>query len=142
MFGRARCWINNPLRLSLPLDACKLIQIPGERGGATKYPLERKFQGGGGREVVEKTFQGGMDIFCNNIVHSILCLNLLLLIMNHATRPESSFEVASCSYIYRLLVFVDQKCKSYFFFMLVLLLLLGAGRRPSQGFASVFSPYY
>ena len=30
-------------------------------------------------------------------VHSILCSNLLLKIMNHTIRPESGNEVASCS---------------------------------------------
>ena len=51
----------NPLRLSIPLDACKLIHIS-----------------------------------FSNVVHSIPCLNLLLLIMNHTTRPESGYEAASC----------------------------------------------
>ena len=31
-----------------------------------------------------------------NVVHSILCLNLVLLIINHTIRPESGYEVASC----------------------------------------------
>ena len=52
----------NPLRFSLPLDACKLIHIS----------------------------------FSTDVVHSILCLNLLLLIMNHTILPESGYEVASC----------------------------------------------
>ena len=30
-----------------------------------------------------------------NVVHSILCFNLLLLVMNHTTWPESGCEVAS-----------------------------------------------
>ena len=29
----------------------------------------------------------------HNVVHSILCLNLVLLIMNHTIRPESGYEV-------------------------------------------------
>ena len=33
----------------------------------------------------------------HNVVHSILCLNLVLLIMNHMIWPESGYEVASCS---------------------------------------------
>ena len=33
----------------------------------------------------------------HNVVHRILCLNLVLLIMNHTTWPESGYEVASCS---------------------------------------------
>ena len=32
----------------------------------------------------------------SNVVHSILCLNLLLLIINHMTRPETGYEIASC----------------------------------------------
>ena len=32
----------------------------------------------------------------HNAANSILCLNLLLLIMNHTTRPESGYDVASC----------------------------------------------
>ena len=35
----------------------------------------------------------------HNAVHRILCLNLLLLIMNHTTRPESGYEVASCLFL-------------------------------------------
>ena len=35
----------------------------------------------------------------HNVVHGILCLNLVLLIMNHMIRPESGYEVASCLYI-------------------------------------------
>ena len=37
-----------------------------------------------------------VHISFSNVVHSILCSNLLLLIMNHTTRPESGYEVASC----------------------------------------------
>ena len=34
-----------------------------------------------------------VHISFSNVVHSILCSNLLLLIMNHTTRPESGYEV-------------------------------------------------
>ena len=37
-----------------------------------------------------------VHISFSNVVHSILCSNLLLLIMNHTIRPESGYEVASC----------------------------------------------
>ena len=37
-----------------------------------------------------------VHISFSNVVHSILCSNLLLLSMNHMTRPESGYEVASC----------------------------------------------
>ena len=74
----------------------KNLEIPEGRG-APKYPLERKFQGGGGA-VVEKPSIGEYGHFLqrHNAVHSILYLNLLLLIMNHTTQPESGYEVASC----------------------------------------------
>ena len=39
MFGRAKCWINNPLRLSLPLDACKLIHISFSNVWFQKIPI-------------------------------------------------------------------------------------------------------
>ena len=39
-----------------------------------------------------------VHISFSNVVHSILCSNLLLLIMNHTIRPESGYEVASCFY--------------------------------------------
>ena len=39
-----------------------------------------------------------VHISFTNVVHSILCSNLLLLIMNHTIRPESGYEVASCLY--------------------------------------------
>ena len=37
----------------------------------------------------------------HNAVHSILCLNLLLLIIKHTTWPESGYEVASCCHWFR-----------------------------------------
>ena len=60
--------------------------------------------------------------FFPNVVHSIRCLNLLLLIMNHTMRLESSYEVASCCMIYIQLVLrykedhnsIDMSLKKYY----------------------------
>ena len=53
---------------------------------------------GWGGVVEKKPSMGeyGHFLQLHNVVHSILCLNLLLLIMDHTTRPESGYEVASC----------------------------------------------
>ena len=43
-----------------------------------------------------------VHIYFSNIVHSIICLNLLLLTTNYMTRPESGYEVASCWFLFSL----------------------------------------
>ena len=56
-----------------------------------------------------------VHISFSNVVHSILCSNLLLLIMNHMTRPESGYEVVSklgiVSSLGMVSTFVDLKLK-------------------------------